>query len=101
MKYLTKTGTTYRRATQQKYHTNLSIPEHIVTFKKERKRASNALVKTTYPGFKYPGILYTKHLTKYRNYVQTGNTSVKITEKIGSILEHMSPGSKDRDFNTR
>jgi hypothetical protein len=38
------------------------------------------LRQTTYPGFKYPGILYTKN----RNYVQTGNTSVKITERFNS-----------------
>jgi hypothetical protein len=42
---------------------------------KERKRANNALVETTNPGFKISGNTTHKIPDKNRNYVQTGNTT--------------------------
>jgi hypothetical protein len=50
-----------------------------VTVKKERERASNALVETdNLPRIQIPG----NTIHKNRKYVQTGNTSVKITERF-------------------
>jgi hypothetical protein len=56
---------------------NNNNTKEILTLK--RKQAMHLLRQPTQDS-KYPGIPYTKHLTKNRNYLQTGNTSVKITE---------------------
>jgi hypothetical protein len=71
------------------------MPEHIVTVKKERERASNALVKTDkLPRIQIPGNTK-KTGTTYRQATQVSKS------QKGSIPEHMSPESKDLDFNTR
>jgi hypothetical protein len=52
--------------------------------------------QTTYPGFNHPGILYTK-----KQELRTDRQHKCQKSQKESFPEHMSPESKDRDFNTR
>jgi hypothetical protein len=67
-KYLTKTGTTYRRATQQKYRTNLSIPEHIVTLKEGAQTSKQCTGRDNLPRIQIPG--NTMHKTSNKKQVR-------------------------------